>query len=116
MSAKTFDISGNKKNFGNVKIKKTGLYTHVILHDTPVVSLNQLSNIVTLNSGGWKTPTTRTAINTALRQINGFEKVSVVQKKGEWLVLDLASGDIWSFEDRMIFSGGFGLPKVQKIS
>lgn len=87
MSARSFEINGSKKSFGNVKIEKDGIFTRIRLHQTVVVELNTAKNTVTLNSGGWLTVTTKTAINNALRQIAGFEQVGVSQKKGQWYVI-----------------------------
>lgn len=40
---------------------------------------------VRLHSGGWRTATTKTAINQALNQ-SGLNHIGVFQKKGEWFV------------------------------
>lgn len=86
MSARNFELNGTKKAFGNVKIDRQGNTTKVILHSTAVVEVDYSTNSVKLNSGGWLTPTTKTAINNALKQISGFESVFVSQKKGEWTI------------------------------
>jgi hypothetical protein len=75
MSARSFELFGTKKRFGNVTIDRadisgTGLtYIGVILHKTRVVRLifkDSVPVAVSLTNGGWPTPTTVTAINTAL--------------------------------------------------
>lgn len=53
------------------------------LHQTTIVSAAQ-DGRVTLNSGGWRTPTTKGRINDALHEL-GFH-TSISQKDGVWLV------------------------------
>jgi hypothetical protein len=57
-------------------------YTVVTYHATPVVKFNEYEII--LNTGGWKTYTTKTRMNQASHQYNlGY---SVNQYKGKWVV------------------------------
>ena len=98
MSARTFDISRTKK-FGNVTVINSESKISVILHNTEVVRFDKVQNKVYLSSGGWKTSTTKTAINNALRQlesVTGQSMSGVFQKKGEWF---LTNGQ--QFEDGM---------------
>lgn len=108
MSARNFEINGTKKRFGNVTIEREGIYTRVILHKTCVVELNNMSNIVTLNTGGWNTVTTKATINNAMKQIAGLESVQVFQRKGQWLV-SVGKKEV-EFQDGMRIGGGFGAP------
>jgi hypothetical protein len=88
MSARKFDIMKNKK-YGNVTIHHSQNLLSVVLHLTEVVRFNKVENKIYLSSGGWHTATTKTAINNALRQIEGFtgqNLPSVFQKKGEWFL------------------------------
>jgi hypothetical protein len=90
MSARTFDINKTKK-FDNVRVINDSEKISVILHSTEVVRFDKVENKVYLSSGGWQTPTTKTAINNALRQIESLTGQSlpgVFQKKGEWLLTD----------------------------
>lgn len=90
MSARSFDIHKTKKQ-GNITVINGESKLSVILHFTEVVRFDKVENKVLLSSGGWKTPTTKTAINNALSQIEsviGQPLPSVFQKKGEWFLTD----------------------------
>ena len=90
MSARTFDISKTKK-FGNVAVIHDESKISVILHQTEVVRFDKVLNKVYVTSGGWMTPTTKTAINNALTQlerITGQSLSGIYQKKGEWFFAD----------------------------
>ena len=84
MSARSFDVNKEGK-YGNVKVKHVQHLTFVILHQTEVLMFDNISKVVKLNSGGWKTNTTKTAMNNALNQLG--LKVEVKQVKGEWFVM-----------------------------
>jgi len=61
-------------------VTRQGESTIVTFHTTPVVTFG--GKKVTLDTGGWFTPTTKTRMNQASRQFGlGF---SVFQKKGKW--------------------------------
>ena len=75
----------------------------LVLHATTVVTYH-LDGTISINSGGWRTVTTKARINSALRRTI----YRVVQRGGEWLL----SGDEdarrgWPFEDgvRLVTSG-----------
>lgn len=108
MSARKFDISRPKK-YANVRIEHVGLYRNVILHKTCVLSVYNVSNTIRLDSGGWRTRTTMTAINTGLKQLTGFEGCHIYQAKGRWYFFDGKKGHI-PFYDGMVLGGGFGAP------
>lgn len=88
MSARSFDIHKTKKQ-GNITVINGESKLSVILHFTEVVRFDKVQNKVFLSSGGWRTPTTKTAINNALRQLEsltGQTLPNVFQKKGEWFL------------------------------
>ncbi len=61
----------------------TGQRISVIYHNTVVVERDADGN-VTLDSGGWRTSTTKTRMNQASNQFGlGY---SVAQRAGQWLV------------------------------
>ena len=86
MSARKFDITRPKK-YGNVEVIHEGLKISVRLHRTVVASFDPKDMAIVLNTDGWKTPTTKTAINNALNQFEfllGQKFEGVSQKKGVW--------------------------------
>jgi len=83
MSARSFDLNSMKKQ-GIIQVSIEGSFKNVKLHNTIIVGIHECG--VTLNSGGWRTATTKVAINNALKQLRGFQGYAVVQKKGEWFV------------------------------
>ena len=70
--------------------------TIVTYHKTPVVTVDP-DGTVTLNSGGWRSATTKTRINQAARQFN--LRFSVHQRDFQWFV----SVDPVAFGSPMIF-------------
>lgn len=108
MSARTFDIFGTKKAFGNVHVEKlTDLKNHrltnVLLHGNLVASINHSTGWVMLSNCGWATPTTHTAINNALRQINAplsvhmIKGVTMVRFNDQQTSKPLVNGEKFSF-------------------
>lgn len=67
----------------------------VIYHNTCVFAWNPSTNTVTLDSGGFRTNTTKTRINQAFNQFGLDNKV--IQRKGEWFLKDNTI-----FEDGMV--------------
>lgn len=120
--AKHFDINVAKK-YGTTRITHVAPDTFpnskcivsVVLHSTEIVRLDRRNNIVTLNSGGWRTVTTKADINTALRQIPAYDGWFLASKKGEWFLEHSATGKRVDFYDGITLGGGAGLP-VQVIS
>ena len=56
--------------------------TQVFLHDTPVVTFNEKT--IELNTGGWRTRTTKVRMNQVSKEFGlGYR---VLQKQNEWLV------------------------------
>lgn len=90
MSARSFDISKTKKQ-GNITVINGESKLSIILHSSEVVRFDKVQNKVFISSGGWMTPTTKTAINNALRQLEsivGQSMPQVYQKKGKWFLTD----------------------------
>lgn len=87
MSARSFTL--NKRRQGNITVERTHVvgelndHIQVILHSTAVVT-QMPSGELHLSTGGWRTITTKTAINRAL-DLMGV-KAYVHQVKGEWYV------------------------------
>ncbi len=82
MSARKFNLH-KPGRYANVTVHKTNGELCVRLHQTDVVRVLP-SGAVILNSGGWRTVTTKTAINTALVQLGAPKCVH--QDKGVWYV------------------------------
>lgn len=81
------------------KILKDDSATAVVYHGTYVVVFTDKQ--VSLNSGGWRTVTTKARMNLASDEFNlGF---SVYQRKGKWFV-DIGDGAVTlDFEENMLF-------------
>jgi len=74
--------SMNRVGSHKTYIRTKGKTTYVRYHNTDVVSFSPKQ--IKLNTGGWKTSTTKTRMNQASNQYNlGF---TVYQKKGSWYV------------------------------
>jgi hypothetical protein len=75
--------------------KQTGDILRVRYHSTDVVTVNRISGNVILNTGGWKTVTTKTRMNQTANQFAlGFY---VFQKDRKWFVR-LDNGNVLPFE------------------
>lgn len=110
-SYRTFTLDPtNTKRLKVLHTKVRGhAYTIVRLHDTDVVKRQNVNNVVTLNSGGWLTMSTKTVINTALRLIYGDETPYVFQKKNKWFI-QMPDGSVANYRDGIILGGGSGAP------
>lgn len=82
MSAKSFELYGTRKRFGNVDVERTADGISVYLWGNRVFKLNALNSTITISSCGWQTPTTKTAINNALDQAG--IKGGIYQKNYRW--------------------------------
>jgi hypothetical protein len=98
MSARSFDINKTTKQ-SNIQVHHKENSTYVTLHKTLVFSINKFGMIF-LNSGGYRTNTTKTAINRAFSQLNINGQVS--QVKGEWFVT--FNGEKIPFKDEMVLN------------
>ena len=96
MSARSYDLNSTKKQ-SNIRVIGD-LDKEVLLHGHSVVKIYGWNNKVTLDSCGYKTPTTKVTINRALEQItSGY---AVIQKKGEWF-LSTPDSQLTPFTDGM---------------
>ncbi len=90
MSASSFSIDRTMK-YSNVRVFSSPELLTITLHSTDVVTFDRQKNTIRLNSGGWRTPTTKVAINNALRQLEcliGQSLPNVFQKSNEWFLTD----------------------------
>ena len=72
---------------------------HVIYHGTEVVRMDFNHDILLLDTGGWKTNTTKARMNQASNQYNlGY---TVYQKDYQWYV-ELDSGEVIPFKDNKL--------------
>lgn len=78
-------------------IVQDGAGKHFYYHATKIVSV-RVNGTIILNSGGWRTATTKTAMNQASRQ--DALGLRVWQEKGEWFV-NFKNQSI-PFEDGMV--------------
>ena len=85
MSARSFDINKYNTKQSNIRVLNDCGFISVLLHGHCVVTIED-NHQVTLHSCGYKTVTTKTAINRALTQLNSPVKLS--QKKGIWYIGD----------------------------
>lgn len=73
-------------NIGKHKttIQSSGDVTVVTYHATPIVTINHREGTVTLDSGGWRTKTTKTRMNQAASEFN--LPYHIYQKRYKWYV------------------------------
>ncbi len=83
--------------------------TVIRLWNTNVVHRVNVNNIVTLNSGGWRTQSTKITINTALRLIYGAQAPRLYQSRHKWYI-EFSDGRIELFFDGVVIGGGCGAP------
>jgi hypothetical protein len=96
MSARSFKIDVTRKQ-SNIQVIKSDSKIDVKLHNTIVFSADK--GVITLNSGGYRTVTTKTAINRAFSQLN--LAYGVLQKKGQWFVSKRGQTELIEFNDGM---------------
>lgn len=97
MSARSFDINKINKKQSNIRVLNDHGHLSVVLHSTEVVKV--IDNEVFLNTGGYKTVTTKTAINRALEQLG--KPLKVYSKKGKWYVYNYYLKYDVEFNDNM---------------
>jgi hypothetical protein len=83
MSARSFDITKHNRKQSNIRVLNDHGFISILLHGHCVVTIED-NHRVTLHSCGYKTVTTKTAINRALSQLNC--PVNLSQKKGIWYI------------------------------
>ena len=82
------------------KIISTESYTAYRYHNTAVVRVDR-DGTITLDSGGYRTATTKLAMNQVSNQFGyGFQ---VIQRKGDWFVVT-DGGNEWEFYDGIVFT------------
>jgi hypothetical protein len=80
MSARSFTL--DKKRQGNITVLNSVGSTSVLLHGHEVVKIE--ADKIVLNSCGYNTNTTKTAINRALSLLNRNERIN--QKNFQWFI------------------------------
>lgn len=96
MSVRNFNIMVPKQ-YGNVLVEHVitpsgHSVVKVQLYDTIVFAWNRDTHEIVLNSGGHRTATTKTALQTAISQVvdrndySWFRSVSVFQRLGNWFI------------------------------
>jgi hypothetical protein len=85
MSARSFDIRKYGKIQSNITVLNQYGFISVLLYGHCVMTIED-NHRVTMHSCGYKTVTTKTAINRALTQLASPVKLS--QKKGVWYIGD----------------------------
>lgn len=99
MSARSFSL--DKRRQGNITVNRDGMdFFEIVLHRTSVFTKYTDGTIV-LSSGGWKTTTTKTAINRAFDLFNIDARVS--QSNFQWKLT--LNGVTTNFYDRMEING-----------
>ena len=82
------------KRKGNTKVRTENGKTIVGLHDTDIVEFDE--NTITLNTGGWKSITTKQRMNQASFEFDlGY---TIMQKNYEWFIE--YKGETIPFTDR----------------
>lgn len=90
-------MSYNKIGKTATKVTINGTSTEVKYHATVVVKFDE--NEIILNSGGWRTVTTKSRMNQTSNEFNlGF---GVYQRKGDWFVDSKGCDEPIPFEDGM---------------
>ena len=82
----------------------------VVFHETVVVSHDLQNGEIKINSGGWRTSTTKSRINAYFKEyVKGF--IRLYQSKWEWFIED--NDNVYPFKDGMKFKplsdGNFAL-------
>ena len=98
MSARSFDITKLNKKQSNIVVVSVDNGFSVRLHGHEVFFKN--NGIVILSSCGYRTNTTKTAINRAFDQI-GKPQYGVFQRAGQWFLKCGNSGVVLPFVDNM---------------
>lgn len=93
------DAGFGKRLAHNTRLEQTGPdEISVILHRTPIVTFHR-DGTLTLNSGGYMTVTTKARMNEILKP-----RLAVIQRAGEWWVVDAVDKGKVRFSDGMRFA------------
>ena len=90
---------GNHKT----KVLTEGSITKVVYHNTAVFIIDHSTRIVTLNSGGYRTNTTKKRINQSLDQF-GMGGAHLYQKNFDWFICKNRNAEPMPFTDNMEIS------------
>lgn len=82
-----------------VILKENGITT-VILHNTPVVTIDENKRLVTFNNGGWVTATTQVRMTQVCRQYN--LAYSIGRAKGDMSCRNYVTGQEWQFDGKTL--------------
>lgn len=69
---------------GNTSIKNENSIITVRFHETDIITHDTKNKTIILDSGGWRTPTTKNRINQYLSENN--IGLGIFQKKGKWYI------------------------------
>ena len=83
MSARSFTL--NKRRQGNITVVEHRSIKYIRLHLTNVITHNLENKTIYINTGGYFTNTTKTAINRYLFLINS--DVRIIQVKRQWYLV-----------------------------
>lgn len=100
MSANNYSLSTTKKQ-RQFHVTEGPTWLNVKMYSTNIVVLDKQANTVTLNTNGWKTSTTKAAINNALKQLGS--RLYIKQTKGVWYIQGMELKNV-VFIDGMSFS------------
>lgn len=96
-----------KKIDNNTTIRKVGDSIAVRLHNTDVIVIRKDGNYV-LNSGGWRTVTTKD-------RINNYSPAYVHQYKRKWYLYDRSTGINNPFVDGMVIGANGSLVESERV-
>jgi len=83
MSARSFVL--NKKRQGNITVIDHETIRYIKLHETHVITHNLVNKTIYLNTGGYYTSTTKTAMNRYLKLIGSDARI--IQIKKQWFLV-----------------------------
>ena len=83
MSARSFTL--NKRRQGNITVIDHESIRYIKLHETHVITHNLSNQTIYINSGGYHTNTTKTAINRYLNLL-GLDS-RIIQVKRQWYLV-----------------------------
>jgi hypothetical protein len=83
----------------NTKLQRVGAEFHVVYHETAIIRLTMDGAI--LNNGGWYTKTTADRLRGFL-QSRGW---TLTTRKGEWTLVNRATGETVPYRNGMKISG-----------
>jgi hypothetical protein len=83
----------SRKNFksGNTAVIVTDKRTILSLHNNEIAILDNITNVLTVSTCGWNTPTTK-------ERLNGLNNVSIYTKKGQMYL----NGEEWDGKTKQI--------------